>query len=119
MVKKFYYLVVSIFFVTLFLSPTYSKDFKLGYADVMLIFNEYNKTKEYQKVLEEKRKESEEESNLQEKKEDIIKMQDSLALLKTKMSTLLLLQIDTIWLSIMLSMLSILRKLDSKLVRVA
>ncbi len=62
----------------------YGKDLKVGYADIVKVFNDYQKTKDYEKILDEKKKKKEEESKLEEKKNEIIKMQDKLELLKDK-----------------------------------
>jgi len=65
-------------------SLSYAKDLKIGFIDILLIFNEYTKSKDYEKVLDEQRKQKEDERGLTEKKEEIIKMQDKLSLLKEK-----------------------------------
>lgn len=65
-------------FLSLFYS--FSQELKIGYVDVFKVFNEYEKTKEYDGILE-KRKE-EEEKKLSEKREEIEKMQSKLSLLK-------------------------------------
>ena len=65
-----------------FSSTAFSKDLKIGYVDVFEIFNEYEKTKEYDEELE-KRK-SEVEKQLDKKKEEIEKLQGKLSLLKDK-----------------------------------
>ena len=62
----------------------YSKELKVGYADVFKIFNSYTKTKDYEKSLEEKKKRAENENKLEDKKDTITKMQDKLDLLKGK-----------------------------------
>jgi len=62
----------------------YSKELKIGYADIFKIFNEYTKTKDYEKSLEEKKKSRESESKIEDKKNAIVKMQDKLDLLKSK-----------------------------------
>ena len=58
----------------------FSKDSKIGYVDVIKVFNEYEKTKNYEKDLDRKKKEVEEE--LSEKREIIEKMSSKLSLLK-------------------------------------
>ena len=56
------------------------EDLKIGYVDIFQIFNEYDKTKDYDKVLEGER--DKKEAELEKKKEEIKKMQDKLSLLK-------------------------------------
>ncbi|OPX30495.1 MAG: hypothetical protein B1H08_01515 [Candidatus Omnitrophica bacterium 4484_171] len=80
--KKVVCLAFGIFF--LMSVSAYSKDSKIGYADVFKIFNGYVKTKDYEKSLEEKKKSKESENKLEEKKNTIVKMQDKLDLLKSK-----------------------------------
>lgn len=80
MMKK---LVISILVLGL-VSPLtgVAKDLKIGYVDIFKVFNEYRKTKEYDKMLEEKKNAKEKE--LEKKKEEIKEMQDKLELLKDK-----------------------------------
>ncbi|MBD3246511.1 MAG: hypothetical protein GF333_05815 [Candidatus Omnitrophica bacterium] len=59
-----------------------AKDMKIGYVDVFKVFNEYEKTKEYDAVLEKKKEEKE--AQLQEKKEKIEQMQNKLSMMKEK-----------------------------------
>ena len=68
--------------VVLFSTSVYAKDLKIGYADMLKVFNEYEKTKVYEAELDKKKKKQEEDNKLVEKKDKIIKMQDKLALLK-------------------------------------
>lgn len=76
--------VVILILVTGLTFPMYgvAKDLKIGYVDILKIFNEYQKTKEYDKMLEEKK--SAKEKELEQKKEEIREMQDKLELLKDK-----------------------------------
>ncbi len=57
---------------------------KIGYVDLYSVFNNYQKTKDYEKILEQKKSEKEKETKINEKKNEIIKMQDKLDLLKGK-----------------------------------
>lgn len=59
-----------------------AKDLKIGYVDVLKVFNEYKKTKDYEGMLDEKRQKEETVNKLPEKKEAIIKMKDKLDVLK-------------------------------------
>lgn len=65
-------------------SGAYAKELKIGYVDVLMLFNEYDKTKDYESMLEGKKQERAKENKLEVKKEEIIKMQDKLELLKDK-----------------------------------
>jgi outer membrane protein len=58
----------------------FSKDLKIGYVDIFQVFNEYEKTKEYDQKLEEKK--STTEKKLEAKKDTIEKLQNKLDLLK-------------------------------------
>jgi outer membrane protein len=58
----------------------FSAELKIGYVDVLKVFNDYNKTKDYDKVLDEQRTEKEE--GLEKKKEEIKAIQDKIELLK-------------------------------------
>ncbi|MCM8792132.1 MAG: OmpH family outer membrane protein [Candidatus Omnitrophica bacterium] len=70
-------IVLSMFFIT---SLAYAQ--KLGYVDLRRLFEEYNKTKDYDKILEDKQKtyESERESKVK----DIKQLQDKIDLLSDK-----------------------------------
>ncbi|UCC96125.1 MAG: OmpH family outer membrane protein, partial [Candidatus Omnitrophota bacterium] len=57
-----------------------AKELKIGYVDLFQIFNEYEKTKKYDNVLEKERRDKE--TTLKKKKEEIKKMQGKLNLLK-------------------------------------
>ncbi len=65
---------------SLFCSAYSAYALEVGYVDIYQIFNEYQKTKDYDKVLEKERAEKEKE--LEGKKEDIRKMQEKLELMK-------------------------------------
>jgi len=60
--------------------PCFSKELKIGYVDIFKIFNEYEKTKDYDKKLEKEKEDIE--KKLDVKKEEIKKSQDKLSLLK-------------------------------------
>ena len=59
---------------------SFSQNLKVGYIDVFKVFREYKKTKDYDKILEDKKKAKEKE--LEKKRNEIKKMQDRLDLLK-------------------------------------
>ncbi len=63
-----------------FSSPCFSKELKIGYVNILEVFNEYQKTKDYDAKLEEKKKVAE--KKLENKKETIEKLQNKLSLLK-------------------------------------
>ncbi len=63
-----------------FSSTCFSKDLKIGYVDIFKVFNDYEKTKEYDEKLEAKKNTAEKE--LEKKKETIEKLQGKLDLLK-------------------------------------
>ncbi len=70
-----------IFIFSLILSlDSFSQNLKVGYIDVFKVFREYKKTKDYDKILEDKKKSKEKE--LEKKRNEIKKMQDRLDLLK-------------------------------------
>lgn len=58
----------------------FSKDLRLGYVDIMQVFDEYSKTKDYDGELE--KKSEVEQKKLDAEKEKIQKMQNKLSLLK-------------------------------------
>ncbi|MCM8824215.1 MAG: hypothetical protein NC822_06040, partial [Candidatus Omnitrophica bacterium] len=62
----------------------YAKELKIGCVDVVSVFNDYNKTKDYEKLIDSMRESKEKESGLIEKKEEIMKMQEKVGLLKEK-----------------------------------
>ena len=53
---------------------SFSKELKIGYVDIFKVFNEYEKTKDYDKKLEQRREAAEE--KLDAKKKAIKKMPD-------------------------------------------
>lgn len=63
-----------------FFSVCFAKDMKIGYVDIFKVFNDYEKTKEYDEKLEVKK--STAEKKLEKKKETIEKLQSKLDLLK-------------------------------------
>ena len=63
-----------------FSSTCFSKDIKIGYVDIFKVFNDYEKTKEYDVKLEKKKEKVE--KKLEIKKEAIVKLQGKLDLLK-------------------------------------
>ncbi|MCM8757508.1 MAG: OmpH family outer membrane protein [Candidatus Omnitrophica bacterium] len=76
---------LKVFFIFIFLILSINKGLaaeKLGYVDLSKLFDEYNKTKEYDKILEERQKVYELEREKRVK--DIKQMQDSLNLLSDK-----------------------------------
>jgi len=60
----------------------YPQNLKIGYVDIFKVFNQYKKTQDYDKILENER--NEKEKLLEEKKEEIKKMQEKLSLLSKK-----------------------------------
>ncbi len=62
-----------------FTCNSFAQDLKIGYVDVFGVFNEYDKTKDYDATLEKKKGEIE--KKLEGKKKDIEKMQSKLELL--------------------------------------
>lgn len=63
-----------------FSSVCFSKDLKIGYVDILKVFNDYEKTKNYDKNLEKKKEEAE--KKLEKKRGVIEKLQGKLGLLK-------------------------------------
>ena len=63
-----------------FSSTCFSKDLKIGYVDIFKVFNDYEKTKEYDEKLEAKKNVAE--KKLEKKKGTIEKLQGKLELLK-------------------------------------
>ncbi|MDD3295849.1 MAG: OmpH family outer membrane protein [Candidatus Omnitrophica bacterium] len=57
-----------------------AKDLKIGYVDIFKVFNEYKKTKDYDKKLETQKNEAE--KQLDKKKQELEKLQNKLSLLK-------------------------------------
>ena len=64
---------------------SFAKELKIGYVDIFEVFNEYNKTKEYDKVLEKEK--GKEEKKLEKKKGEIEKLQNKLSLLNESEQT--------------------------------
>lgn len=64
----------------LFSSTCFSEDLKIGYVDIFKVFNDYDKTKEYDQKLEAKK--SDVEKQLEKKKGTIEKLQSKIDLLK-------------------------------------
>jgi outer membrane protein len=79
-VKKYIIFLISLGTLFSFSLNCFGKELKIGYVDIFKVFNEYEKTKDYDKMLEEKKEK--EEKKLDKKKEEIEKLQDKLALLK-------------------------------------
>ena len=61
--KSIKVLVSSIFVTALLVSASYAADMKIGYMDLSRVFDEYYKTKDYDKVLEAKSKNFEKDRN--------------------------------------------------------
>ncbi len=59
-----------------------AEELKMGYVDVFYIFSEYNKTKDYEDIITKKKEKAEKDNKLLSKKEELLKMQDTLGLLK-------------------------------------
>ncbi|MCK4519710.1 MAG: OmpH family outer membrane protein [Candidatus Omnitrophica bacterium] len=79
MKRVFGYLLVLAVMVS-FSFPCFSKDLKIGYVDIFKVFNDYEKTKDYDKKLEKKKNDVE--KNLEAKKTVIEKLQNKMSLLK-------------------------------------
>jgi len=79
--KKFLIL-VSFLILVLFSLNAFSKELKIGYVDFLKVYDEYQKKKDYQEVIEKKRSEKEEE--LKKKMQEIEKLQKKVNLLKDK-----------------------------------
>ncbi len=67
---------------SIFFGKLEAKELKIGYVDFLKVYNEYNKTKDYEKALEEKKEEKDKE--LKKKIEEIEKLQNKIQLLKEK-----------------------------------
>ncbi|MFH1504416.1 MAG: OmpH family outer membrane protein [Candidatus Omnitrophota bacterium] len=78
--KRFLFFLAALSLMCSFSFKAFSQEMKIGYVDIFEIFNEYDKTKEYDAKLEIKKKAVEKE--LEVKKEDIEKIQNKLSLLK-------------------------------------
>lgn len=75
------FIVVGFIFISLF-SSQYAFAQKLGYVDLGRLFDEYNKTKDYDKVLEEKQKAYE--SEREKKVNEVKQLQDKIDMLSEK-----------------------------------
>ncbi|MFH1768241.1 MAG: OmpH family outer membrane protein [Candidatus Omnitrophota bacterium] len=80
--RRLFFLISLIILV--FSLSAYAKEMKTGVVDLFAVFDNYNKTKDYEKALEEEKENKIKENKLSEKKEEIMKMQDKLELLKDK-----------------------------------
>jgi len=78
--KKFLVFLIALGVMTSFTFTSFSKDLKIGYVDIFKVFNEYNKTKEYDKILDERKQKAE--KQLEEKKSTLEKMQKKLSVIK-------------------------------------
>ena len=72
--------IIALGLVIAFSSVSFSKDLKIAYVNIFEVFNEYDKTKDYDEVLEQKKEK--EKVKLDAKKEEIKKIQEKLNLLK-------------------------------------
>ena len=85
--KRIALLVAAAFISGLFISPmqspAYAKEYKIGYVDLMRIFDEYKKTKEYEKKLEEKAKAKTTEEKVM--LDELRKLKDEQSLLSEKL----------------------------------
>ena len=80
--KKIANIIIIILFLAVAGFSSYGKELKVGYADIFRVINEYNKTKEYEEALE--KKAVAKDKILQDKQEELRKMQDRLGALKGK-----------------------------------
>lgn len=78
--RKYLVFLVTLGLIASFSFNSFSKDIKIGYVDIVKVFNEYEKTKTYDQKLEDQKGEAE--KKLSSKKEDIEKLQNKLELLK-------------------------------------
>ncbi len=78
--KKIVGFLIVLMIMMSFSSTCFSKDLKIGYVDIFKVFNDYDKTKEYDEKLEVRKTAAEE--KLEVKKEIIEKLQNKLDLLK-------------------------------------
>jgi len=78
--RKFLVFLVALGLGVSFCFTSFSKDLKIGYVDIFKIFNDYEKTKQYDKTLEGRKKEAE--KQLEQKKGTLEKMQKKLSILK-------------------------------------
>ncbi|MDD5195882.1 MAG: OmpH family outer membrane protein [Candidatus Omnitrophica bacterium] len=80
--KKLICILAAIGLMTTFALTSFAKDMKIGYVDFLQIYDQYEKTKEYDKALEAKKDVKEKE--LKAKAEEIEKMQSKASMLKDK-----------------------------------
>ncbi|MCF7908660.1 MAG: OmpH family outer membrane protein [Candidatus Omnitrophica bacterium] len=78
--KKFLVFLIALGVMTSLAFTSFSEDLKIGYVDIFKVFNEYQKTKEYDKTLEARKKDIE--KQLEEKKNILEKMQKKLSVIK-------------------------------------
>jgi outer membrane protein len=78
--------IFSIFLVAvislMIVSPSYALGLKIGYVDFLKIFNDYQKTQDYETKLENKRDQMKEKNKLEQKEQEIQEMRQSLEALK-------------------------------------
>lgn len=79
--RKYALVAASIVFVAMFTAGAFAAD-KLGFVDLTRLFDEYSKTKEYDKVLEDKQKSYE--SEREKKVNEVKQIQDKMNLLNEK-----------------------------------
>jgi outer membrane protein len=78
--KKFFSFLVIFGLIGSFSFSAFAKELKIGYVDIFEVFNEYEKTKDYDKNLEKKK--DEQMKKLDEKKAELEKLQNKLSVLK-------------------------------------
>ncbi len=78
--KKIFISILAIIILAGFSSLALAQDLKIGYVDIFEVFNEYQKTKDYDEKLEGKKEKAEE--ALLKKKSTIEKMQSKLSVLR-------------------------------------
>lgn len=78
--KKYLVLLIAVGLCGSFLFTCLAGDLKIGYVDIFEVFNEYDKTKDYDKKLEKKKEKVEKDLNV--KKEAIKKLQNKLSVVK-------------------------------------
>ena len=76
------FILVSFLVLVLFSLNVFSKELKIGYVDFLKVYDEYQKTKDYQEIIEKKRIQKEE--DLKKKAQEIEKLQNKINLLKDK-----------------------------------
>lgn len=80
--KKFLAFLLAVGMISIFSLKCFAAEIKIGYVDVFQVFSEFEKTKEYDKMLEDKK--TGEEKKLEVKQTELKKMQEKLSLLKDK-----------------------------------